>query len=294
VLIARLIADLDTLERRLDAATAALKAAGMPIAEAVMLDHWSEVLQLMLPGDDIGLLRRVIDECFAPSDAIIATEPFRLPDVFVSDMDSTMIGQECIDELADYAGIKPQIAAITERAMQGELDFESALRERVGLLATLEETAISDCLAERIVPMEGARTLVATLKDRGCRTVLVTGGFHHFADPVAAEIGFERVVGNRLAVHEGRLTGGLVGAITGAAAKEEALMEEMATLGENAVSLATGDGANDIPMLAAATYGIAFRAKPKARAAANGWIDRGELTSILKLLEIPQHDWVMG
>jgi phosphoserine phosphatase len=294
VLIARLIADLATLERRVDAATRALEAAGMPIAEAVMLDHWSEVLQLTLPGDDVALLRRVIDECFAPSDAIVATAPFRVPDVFVSDMDSTMIGQECIDELADYAGIKPRIAAITERAMQGELDFESALRERVGLLADLDEGAITRCLAERIVPMEGARTLVATLKDRGCRTVLVTGGFHHFADPVAERIGFERVIGNRLAVHEGKLTGGLVGAITGSAAKEAVLREEMAALGDNAVSLATGDGANDIPMLAAANYGVAFRAKPRARAAANGWIDRGDLTSVLKLLEIPQRDWVMG
>jgi phosphoserine phosphatase len=209
-------------------------------------------------------------------------------------MDSTMIGQECIDELADYAGIKPQIAAITERAMQGELDFESALRERVGLLADLEENAIVRCLAERIVPMDGARALVATLKAHGCRTVLVTGGFHHFADPVAEQIGFERVIGNRLAVHEGKLTGGLVGAITGAAAKEAALREEMARLGDNGVSLATGDGANDIPMLAAATYGVAFRAKPKARAAANGWLDRGDLTSLLKLLEIPEHAWVMG
>jgi phosphoserine phosphatase len=294
LLIARLIADLATLDRRVDAATVALEAAAMPIAEAVMLDHWSEVLQLVLPGDDIATLRRVIDECFAPSDAIIATEPFLMPNVFVSDMDSTMIGQECIDELADYAGIKPQVAAITERAMQGELDFESALRERVGLLSELEETAITQCLAERIVPMDGARTLVATLKNHGCRTVLVTGGFHHFADPVANAIGFERVIGNRLEVHEGKLTGGLVGAITGSAAKEAALREEMARLGDNAVSLATGDGANDISMLAAATYGVAFRAKPKARAAANGWIDRGDLTSILKLLEIPQHDWAMG
>jgi len=294
LLIARLIADLATLDRRVDAATAALEAAGMPIAEAVMLDHWSEVLQLVLPGDDIATLRRVIDECFAPSDAIVATEPFLVPNVFVSDMDSTMIGQECIDELADYAGIKPQVAAITERAMQGELDFESALRERVGLLSELDETAITQCLAERIVPMDGARTLVATLKDHGCRTVLVTGGFHHFADPVAKAIGFERVIGNRLEVHQGKLTGGLVGAITGSAAKEAALREEMARLGDNAVSLATGDGANDIPMLAAATYGVAFRAKPKAHAAANGWIDRGDLTSILKLLEIPRHDWVMG
>jgi phosphoserine phosphatase len=294
LLIARLIADPATLEASLDTATAALEAAGLPLAEAQMLDFCGDVLELELPGDDIGLLRRVIDDYFAPSDAIIATEPFRLPGVFVSDMDSTMIGQECIDELADYAGIKPQIAAITERAMQGELDFESALRERVGLLAGLDESAIGRCLAERIVPMDGARTLVATLKARGCRTVLVTGGFHHFAEPIAEQIGFERVIGNRLAVHQGKLTGGLVGAITGSAAKEAALREELAALGENAVSLATGDGANDIAMLGAATYGIAFRAKPKARAGANGWIDHGDLTSILKLLEIPQHDWVIG
>ncbi|MBO0750154.1 MAG: phosphoserine phosphatase SerB [Porphyrobacter sp.] len=294
VLIARLIADPATLEASLDAAVAALQRAGLPLADAQMNDFCGEVLELMLPGYDFATLRKIIDEHFHPSDAIIATEPFRVPDVFVSDMDSTMIGQECIDELADYAGIKPQIAAITERAMQGELDFESALRERVGLLGELEEATIARCLAERIVPMDGARTLVATLKDRGCRTVLVTGGFHHFADPVAERIGFERVIGNRLEVHGGKLTGGLVGAITGSAAKEAALREEMARHGDNAVSLATGDGANDIPMLAAATYGIAFRAKPKARAAANGWIDRGDLTSILKLLEIPEHEWVAG
>ena len=263
----------------------------MPIAAAVMLDHWSDVLQLTLPHGDVATLRRALDEHFAPSDAIIATEDFRIPNLFVSDMDSTMIGQECIDELADFAGLKNRIAAITERAMQGELDFESALRERVGLLAGLEEAAISTCLAERIKPMAGARTLVATLKHRGCRTVLVTGGFHHFADPVAADIGFERVVANRLAVAEDRLSGQLVGGITDSGVKARVLQEEMAQLGDNAVSLATGDGANDIPMLQAATYGIAYHAKPKAREAANGWVDRGDLTNILKLLEIPEHDW---
>ena len=293
MLIARLIADPATLEASLDAATRALAAGDMPVAEAVMLDHWSEVLELMLPHGDAGVLRRVIEQSFEPCDAILTDQDFRIPDVFVSDMDSTMIGQECIDELADYAGIKDRIAAITERAMQGELDFESALRERVGLLEGLEEAAISSCLAERIVPMAGARTLVATLKHRGCRTVLVTGGFHHFADPVAEDIGFERVVGNRLAVSEGRLAGELVGGITDSAVKAQVLREEMDRLGENAVSLATGDGANDIPLLAAATYGVAYHAKPKAKEAANGWISRGDLTSILKLLEIPEHDWQM-
>ena len=294
MLIARLIAELSTLETRVDAATVALERAGLPLARAQMNDHCGEVLELMLPGDDIATLKRIIDEHFAPCDAIISRREFRLPDVFVSDMDSTMIGQECIDELADFAGLKPQIAAITERAMQGELDFESALRERVGLLRGLEASAIDECLAERIRPMDGAETLVATLKHRGCKTVLVTGGFHHFADPVAEKIGFERVVGNRLAVHDGKLTGELVGAITDSSVKARVLSEEMAELGADAASLATGDGANDIPMIEAATYGVAFRAKPRARNAANGWVDRGDLTAILKLFEIPETDWVSG
>ena len=292
LLIARLIADPATLETSLDAATRALEAEGLKLAGAQMLDHCGDVLQLMLPADDETALRRVLDEHFKPSDVIISREPFRIPDLFVSDMDSTMIGQECIDELADFAGLKPQIAAITERAMQGELDFESALNERVGLLAGLGEDAIGQCLAERIRPLPGARALVATLKHHGCKTVLVTGGFHHFADPVAEEIGFERVVGNRLAVESGKLTGALVGAITDSSVKERVLREELARLGDEAVSLATGDGANDIPMLQAATWGLAYRGKPKARAAADGWIDRGELTSILKLFEIPESEWV--
>jgi phosphoserine phosphatase len=281
------------VETRLDAALAALAARGLRVAEAQMLDAAGEVLQLSTPGVDLAALREEIDRHFAPSDVLIAREDFPLPGVFVSDMDSTMIGQECIDELADYAGIKARIAAITERAMRGELEFEPALRERVALLEGLEESAIDACLAERIRPMDGARTLVATLRHHGCHTVLVTGGFHHFADPVAEDIGFERVVANRFAVERAKLTGALHGPVMDASGKARVLREEVERLGGNAVSLATGDGANDIPMLAAATYGVAFRAKPKARGAGSGWIDRGDLTAVLKLLAIPQHDWVV-
>lgn len=291
MLIARLIADPATLETSFEAAVNALAARGVTVAGAQMLDFCGDVLQIVTADDDLRVLREELDRHFAPSDAIIARQDFRIPHVFVSDMDSTMIGQECIDELADFAGLKERIAAITERAMQGELDFESALRERVGLLAGLEETAIDTCLAERIRPMEGAHTLVATLKHLGCRTVLVTGGFHHFADPVAEWLGFERVVGNRLSVSQARLSGELLGAITDSAVKARVLQDEMAQLGDDAVSLATGDGANDIPMLQAATYGVAYHAKPRAREAANGWVDRGDLTSLLKLLDIPQSDW---
>jgi phosphoserine phosphatase len=294
LLIARLIADPVTLSARLDAATAALEAEGIRIAQAEMLEFCSHVLELMLPEGDAGTLSRVLDEHFHPSDLIVSDATFGIPHLFVSDMDSTMIGQECIDELADFAGLKPQIAAITERAMQGELDFESALRERVLLLKDLSDSKIGECLTTRIRPMAGAKTLVETLKSHGCKTVLVTGGFHQFADPVAEMLGFERVVANRLEVSAGTLTGGLVGSITDSSVKQAVLLEEMAQLGEEAISLATGDGANDIPMLEAATYGVAYRAKPKARAAANGWIDRGDLTSLLELLNIPQSKWIRG
>ncbi len=298
MLIARVIADAgpggSALEAALDAASGELAAAGLPLAGAQLLEHWDDVLQLELPGADLVRLKAVLSRHFAPSDGLIARADIRVPDVFVSDMDSTMIGQECIDELADYAGLKEQVAAITERAMRGELDFAAALRERVGLLAGLEESTIARCLAERITASPGARTLVATLKHRGCRTVLVTGGFHHFADPIAGQLGFDMVVANRLAVAHGRLTGELVGAITDAAAKERVLHQEVDRFGADAVSLATGDGANDAPMLAAATYGIAYRAKPVAREAACGWVDGMDLTAVLKLLAIPAKDWVAG
>ena len=294
MLIARLIAEPDGLETRLDAATAALEARGMRVAAASMLEFCGQVLEIVLSGGDQALLGQVLRSHFDGCDVLVAQDTLEIPRLFVSDMDSTMIGQECIDELADYAGLKPKIAAITERAMQGEIDFPTALHERVGLLEGLEESAIEHCLTERIRPESGAATLVATLKAHGCRCVLVTGGFHHFADPVAAQIGFERVVGSRLAVADGKLTGALAGAMSDASTKLATLREEAEKLGENARVLAMGDGANDIPMIEAADYGIAYRAKPKAREAADGWIEGGDLTAVLSLLGIPQSDWVAG
>ncbi|MBD2841953.1 phosphoserine phosphatase SerB [Erythrobacter sp. KMU-140] len=266
----------------------------MPLASAVMLDFCGDVLQLSFADGDTERALAGIDKFFAPTDALVSDGEIAVPHLFISDMDSTMIGQECIDELADYAGLKPEIAAITERAMQGELDFEAALRERVALLAGLDESAIRQCLDERIGANAGARTLTATLAALGARCVLVTGGFHHFADPVGESLGFHRIVGNRLDVADGQLTGRLVGEITDSATKKAVLSEEVGELGQGALSLATGDGANDIPMIDAATYGFAYRAKPKARDAANGRIDRGDLTAILSLLGIPNKDWVRG
>jgi phosphoserine phosphatase len=279
------------LEARLEAAENALAAHGLRVASSSLLDG-DEVLQLGFAEGEPAAVLAAIDAHFAPAAALVSSGEIIVPRVFVSDMDSTMIGQECIDELADYAGIKEQIAAITERAMQGELDFEAALRERVTLLEGLEENAISRCLDERIRANPGARVLTRTLAAHGAKTVLVTGGFHHFADVVGAQLGFERVVGNRLDVTGGRLSGGLIGGIVDSGVKRSVLEAEVVEAGQGAHSLATGDGANDIPMIEAASYGFAYRAKPKARAAANGRIESEDLTTVLLLLGIARKDWV--
>ncbi|WP_345723032.1 phosphoserine phosphatase SerB [Qipengyuania intermedia] len=294
MLIARLIAEQEGLETRLETARSRLDEAGMPLASAAMLDFCGEVLEITFPDGQDDTVTRILSECFGECDMLVADHAIEVPRLFVSDMDSTMIGQECIDELADYADIKQHVAEITERAMRGELDFEAALRERVALLEGLDETAIQQCLDERIRPVAGARTLVQTLKSHGCRPVLVTGGFHHFADPVADMLGFDRVVGNRLAVADGKLTGKLAGPVSDASTKLATLEEERDQLGDGARVLATGDGANDIPMIVAADYGVAYRAKPKARDAASGRIVSEDLTVLLSLLGIARSDWVEG
>jgi phosphoserine phosphatase len=292
VLIARLIADTASLASNLDRAREQLGRHGWAVAMAETVRSGSDAIEILMPEGDPAAVRTILDSCFPGSDLILSTRPFEIPHVFVSDMDSTMIGQECIDELADFAGIKPQVAAITERAMRGELDFASSLRERVGLLGGMDEATIGQCLAERVAPMAGAQTLVKTLKALGCHTVLVTGGFHSFADPVGELLGFDRVVANRLTISGGKLEGTLDGPITDSSVKAAVLAEEVARLGEGAVSLAMGDGANDIPMLQAAQWGVAYRAKPVARGAADGWIERGDLTAVLELFDVPQAEWV--
>lgn len=306
MLIARVIADKADLQTRLNAMQQSVPqqsstyVLGMTAIRAIayrsvrFLPMDEPVLEIDWGETDAAVVANIMEQHFAECDMVVSREGFRMPRLFVSDMDSTMIGQECIDELADFAGLKEKISAITERAMQGELDFQSALLERVGLLEGLDEGAIQRCLDERIAPTPGAKTIVATLKAKGCRTVLVTGGFHHFADRVAEWLGFERVVGNRLEVAGGKLTGKLDGPISDASTKLAVLEEEAAQIGPRAYPLASGDGANDIPMLKAATYGFAYRAKPKARAEANGRLDHNDLTAILSLLGIPRKDWVEG
>jgi phosphoserine phosphatase len=205
-----------------------------------------------------------------------------------------MITVECIDELADYANLRNEIAAVTERAMRGELDFAQALSGRVALLAGLDAAMIDRCREERVRIMPGARALVRTLRARGAMTILVSGGFLAFAEPVAAEIGFERVVANSLDIAEGKLAGTVARPIVDAERKRAELLAAAAAKGlAPAGTLAIGDGANDIPMIEAAGLGIAYHAKPRTRAAANAAVERGDLSVVLHALGIARADWVV-
>jgi phosphoserine phosphatase len=203
-----------------------------------------------------------------------------------------MITVECIDELADYAGLKAEVAEVTERAMRGELVFEEALRARVALLNGLDAGMIDRCRSERVRLTPGAQALVRTMRRDGALTVLVSGGFTRFADPVGEEIGFEQVVANRLGVVGERLTGEVEPPIVGAEAKRLALIQgrgERGLLPEQ--TLAIGDGANDIPMLGEAGLGIAYRGKPAAVAAAGGRIEHGDLTTLLYAQGYKRSHW---
>ena len=272
----------------------AVAAAGQPFASAAMLEFCGEVLEIAIPEGTREVVAPLVEVHFQAQAALFADDFIEIPRLIVSDMDSTMIGQECLDELADFAGVKPLVAEITERAMRGELDFAGALQERVGLLEGLEEDAIDRCLAERILPTPGAGTLVATLKAHGAQSILVTGGFHRFADSIGLQLGFDRVIANRLLIADGKLTGQVQQPICDSSTKESTLVQEANRLGDRARTLAIGDGANDMAMLAAADYGIAYRAKPKTRAAANGWVDCEDLTALLLLLGIDRQKWVMN
>lgn len=235
--------------------------------------------------------RQALESALDRVDIVVQPMEGREKRLLIADMDSTMITVECIDELADYAGLKLQIAAITEAAMRGELDFEGALDARVGLLKGLDAGVIDQCLAERVTIMAGAKTLVRTMKARGGRAVLVSGGFTRFAEPVAAEIGFDRAIANVLEIDGEALAGTVTRPIVGAAAKLETLEAEAAHLPRSAV-LAVGDGANDLPMIRAAGLGVAYHAKPIVAAEAAARIDHNDLTALLWVQGIARKDWV--
>lgn len=290
-MIATLVAHDGLGQGELSAARDALAAAGIEVGAPVWIEA-GEAADLPFSGSRSAA--RAALEALAPAaDIFVLARANRDCRLFVADMDSTMITVECIDELADYAGLKDEIAAVTERAMRGELDFAQALTGRVALLAGLDARMIDRCREERVRLMPGARALVRTLRARGATTILVSGGFVPFAAPVAAEIGFARAVANILHVEDGRLVGTVGQPIVDAARKRHELIEaawEAALL--RAQTLAIGDGANDIPMIEAAGLGVAYHAKPKAQAAADAAIDRGDLSTLLHALGIARKQWV--
>jgi phosphoserine phosphatase len=247
--------------------------------------HDDEALQSSVTTGAQGIgteLQQLVKD--QPIDVAIVAEGNRRKRLLVADMDSTMIGQECIDELGALAGAGDQIRAITAGAMRGELDFEAALKARLTLVKDLPQDAIGRILKERITFTPGGRALVATMKANGAYAVLVSGGFVQFTGYVAKQLGFDEHRANELLIENGRLTGGVREPILGKDAKLAALREVARNRGIGlADTLAVGDGANDIPMLQASGLGVALHAKPKVREAASVSIMHGDLTALLYL-----------
>ncbi|WP_188055721.1 phosphoserine phosphatase SerB [Sphingosinithalassobacter sp. CS137] len=275
----------------ISAASDRLAVAGCDPRETVWLE--AEKAADLAFAADPAAARAALEGVIAGTDAVVQPAAHREKKLLVADMDSTMITVECIDELADYAGIKPQIAEVTERAMRGELDFAEALDARVALLENLEESAIDRCLAERVKHSPGAETLVKTMRARGALTILVSGGFTRFAEPVGAALGFERVIANRLEIAEARLTGTVAKPIVDSGTKQRTLLEARAECALPVeATLAVGDGANDLSMIREAGLGVAYRAKPVVAAAAGARIDHADLTALLYAQGIARADWV--
>jgi phosphoserine phosphatase len=230
-----------------------------------------------------------------PIDIVVQPQIDRRKKLFLADMDSTMIGQECIDELADFAGLKAHVAAITERAMRGEIAFEPALRERVALLKSLPVSVVDEVLKQRITATPGGRQLVMTMRAHGAYTCLISGGFTLFTNAVAAMIGFQENRANELKVADGKLTGEVTEPILGRAAKLATLVELREAFDlDNLDTLVVGDGANDLGMIEAAGLGVAFHAKPAVAAAAAARIDHGDLTALLYAQGFRREEFVEG
>lgn len=205
--------------------------------------------------------------------------------LLITDMDSTLINIECIDEIADFIGKKPQVAAITEAAMRGELNFAQSLTQRVGLLAGLDASALDHVYRERLRPNPGAERMIAGLKARGVRIALVSGGFTFFTERLKERLQLDYARANALEIADGHLTGRILGTIVGAEGKRDFLLELCRTLGISPQQVvAMGDGANDLLMMDAAGLSIAYRAKPKVQAQADAALNHDGLDGVLALL----------
>ena len=230
-----------------------------------------------------------------PIDVVVQSRIDRRKKLFLADMDSTMIGQECVDELADFAGLKAHVAGITQRAMRGEIAFEPALRERVALLKGLAVGVVDEVLKQRITLTPGGRELVATMRAQGAYTCLISGGFTLFTSAIAAMIGFQENRANELKVLDGKLTGEVAEPILGRAAKLATLIELRESFDlDNLDTLVVGDGANDLGMIGAAGLGVAYHAKPAVATAAAARIDHGDLTALLYAQGYRREEFVGG
>jgi phosphoserine phosphatase len=265
-------------------ATLALVRAAVPgVSEPRRLGPGAADISFSLsPGLDQRGTAEHLRELAGGVDVVVQPTANRRKKLFLADMDSTMIEQECIDELADFAGLKAHVAAITERAMRGDIAFEPALRERVALLKGLPVTTIGEVIAKRIMLAPGGRTLVATMRANGAFTCMVSGGFTLFTDTIAKMIGFDEARANTLMLDGDKLSGRVQEPIFGRETKRTTLIELRTRLGlTKDDTLVTGDGANDMDMIAEAGLGVAYHAKPKVAAAAPARIDHGDLTALL-------------
>ena len=274
--------DFDALQEALPPALEAVAGAGRPVLDTQVLGEGAA--DIFTEGDDPAPLRALVDRALERQSVDFCVQPAngRKKALLVADMDSTIIGCECLDELADFAAIKHEVAAITARAMAGDINFEAALRERVGLLAGLELAALQATYDTRVRLNPGARTLARTMAAHGARCILVSGGFQFFSQRVARDAGFAAHRANTLLDDGARLTGAVAEPILGREAKLAALIEEAEALGVGLeATLAVGDGANDLAMIEAAGLGVAYRAKPIVAARADARLDFADLSALL-------------
>jgi phosphoserine phosphatase len=294
VLVATLIADPSKeplSEATVDRAAQALRG----VERRRWLDE-GVAADLVFTGD-LKAKRAALEESLSgePIDVIVQPLAHRRKRLLIADMDSTLIGQECVDVLADFAGVGDRVAAITERAMRGEVAFAPALRERVALLHGLPETVIQDVLKDRITLNRGARTLVQTMRTHGAYVAIVSGGFRQFTRAIRERLGAHEDRANVLMIEGGKLAGKVMEPILGQDAKLGALKEIAAAMGITLDdTLAVGDGANDLPMLQAAGLGVAYRAKPKVAAGADARVDHADLSTLLYAQGFARKDFVEG